>query len=238
MDGDGDMDVLSASSRFFDNKIAWYEQRALDPLDPDIDGDGLLDGFEVLTAHTDATDPDSDNDGFPDGVELEAGSDPNDANSIPDQDLVLKIDIKPDSAYPFINPARDRLLPVVILGSETFDVKEIDFTTLVFGPAAAPPDELTGGSYTNVNHDGHLDFSAHFITAQTGIQVGDREACLWGKLLDGTTFAGCDAITVLPACGLGFELVFLLPPLMWLHRRRPRSLRRSSSHGFAYFRKT
>jgi hypothetical protein len=46
VDGDGDTDVLSASGN--DDKVAWYEQLNLaNPLDPDTDDDGLLDGFEV-----------------------------------------------------------------------------------------------------------------------------------------------------------------------------------------------
>jgi hypothetical protein len=75
LDGDGDIDVLSATSR-----IAWYEQLNTDPFDPDTDDDGLLDGFEVANG-IDPLDPDSDNDGLTDGLEIANGTDPNDSDS-------------------------------------------------------------------------------------------------------------------------------------------------------------
>lgn len=60
-------------------------------LDPDDDGDGLDDAVEtgtgvfvsLLETGTDPLNPDSDGDGVPDGDEVEAGSDPNDPESLP-----------------------------------------------------------------------------------------------------------------------------------------------------------
>ncbi|NHJ87797.1 MAG: hypothetical protein FK734_20210 [Asgard group archaeon] len=54
-----------------------------DPLDNDMDNDGISDGMEVNMYHTDPTDSDSDNDGYTDLYEITNGTDPNDASDYP-----------------------------------------------------------------------------------------------------------------------------------------------------------
>lgn len=51
-------------------------QLGTDIHNPDSDGDGLTDGQEVLTYHTNPLLPDTDGDGIPDGVEVQIGTNP------------------------------------------------------------------------------------------------------------------------------------------------------------------
>jgi hypothetical protein len=73
----------------------------------------------------------------------------------------------------------------------------------------------------DIDHDGVKDLFSLYRTEETGIALGDIEACLNGETIDGTAFQACDHITTVPlGCGLGFEVALLVPPLMWLRRRR------------------
>jgi hypothetical protein len=110
----------------------------------------------------------------------------------------VEVDIKPGSDRNSINPLSPGFIPVAVIGSDTFDVTNIDVTTLAFGRDGAPPAHKKGGHFKDTNHDGIEDLLVHFRTVESGIAPGDEEACVMGETLDETPFEGCDSVSTVP----------------------------------------
>ncbi len=123
----------------------------------------------------------------------------------------IGIDIKPGNDLNKINPMSRGVIPVAILGTENFDIRDVDVETLAFGPNGSASTQGRGGQRRDVNDDGISDLVTMFRTEETGIAFGDAEACVTGETLDGRRFEGCDRIETVPVCGSGFELVFCCP---------------------------
>lgn len=97
-----------------------------------------------------------------------------------------------------VNLAEEGLIPVALLGSEDFDIAQVDATTLAFGPGGAALGHSHGPHVEDMNADGMLDLVAHFFAQETGIEFGDQVACLSGETLEGRRFEGCDDVRTVP----------------------------------------
>ena len=139
--------------------------------------------------------------------------------------LEIEIDIRPWSDTNFVDPMSKHILPVAVLGSESFDVADVDVTTLAFGPGQAAPAHPVGGYPQDVNHDDFPDLVSHYRAQETGIAFGDTEACVTGETLDGTPLEGCDFINTQPPCGNGYAAALVVPPLAWIGGRMRRRRR-------------
>lgn len=113
---------------------------------------------------------------------------------LPADTLAVSIDIRPQSPHNPIQPFSRGMVLVAILGSHDFDVREVERDSLLFGPAGAAPLGRRGGLLLDLNGDGEEDLLALFPVRDTGIALGDVEACLSGETRDGTPFEGCDAV--------------------------------------------
>ena len=107
------------------------------------------------------------------------------------------IDIKPGSMKNPVNVGSKGVIPVAILGSDDFDVMDVDVASLAFGPNGAP--EAHGkGHPEDVNDDGIMDLMLHFRPQACGVVDGDTELCLHAMTLDGIALDDCDTITTVP----------------------------------------
>ena len=112
----------------------------------------------------------------------------------------VAIDIKPGSDPNCFNINGHGVIPVAMLGSETFDVMAIDQGSLSFGGLDV---RVRGnkGPLCSVDYsdgDAFLDLVCQFEDDATNWDPGDDDATLTGALLDGTEFEGTDSICVVP----------------------------------------
>jgi hypothetical protein len=80
---------------------------------------------------------------------------------------------------------------VALLGSATFDVRQVDPGSLRFGPKGA---ESAAASVEDFDSDGHADLVLRFGASESGAQPSQSSACLTGLRLDSIPFEGCGSL--------------------------------------------
>jgi hypothetical protein len=106
------------------------------------------------------------------------------------------IDIKPGCFPNTISP-KYLLIPVAIIGTSTFDVKNVDRMSLTFGPTGTEA-KVVMTYFSDVNGDGRLDLCCYFWMMNTHFKIGDTKGVLDGRMLDGKAFTGTDSIKIVP----------------------------------------
>jgi hypothetical protein len=95
-----------------------------------------------------------------------------------------------------INLSANGVIPVAILGSDSFDAAQVDPLTVKLENAAIRLRGKSGnaGSLEDVNNDGFLDLVVHIVDFT--VLDGATTATLTGSLYDGTPIKGTDSIVI------------------------------------------
>lgn len=111
----------------------------------------------------------------------------------------VRIDIKPGQrGIARINPKSRHDIPVALLASADFDVRDVDVDSLTFGRTGDEPSLDKCQKHTaRVNRDRRRDLVCRFENHLAGFEPTDEEGILKGKLKDGTPFEGRGMLKVI-----------------------------------------
>ncbi|MDP3015292.1 MAG: NlpC/P60 family protein [bacterium] len=114
--------------------------------------------------------------------------------------IPVAIDIKPGNYPNSINLKSNGVVPVAILGSATFDVRQIDATTI--NVANAPVKLKNNGqpmtSYSDINGDGFIDLTVHVSTQALQLTATSTKTNLVGRITNGTIIKGSASVRIVP----------------------------------------
>ena len=116
----------------------------------------------------------------------------------PAETLDVAIDIMPGDSSNTFNPSARGVIRVALLGSESYEINDVDGSTLEFGPGRAPLAHGNGPHRKDVNGDGLTDLVLHFRTRETALTPGVFDACLYGETIDEVFISGCDSVERVP----------------------------------------
>ncbi len=127
--------------------------------------------------------------------------------------FVIAVDIKPTSCPNPLNVKSKGVLPVAILGSDAFDVGDIDIASIrlegvapaesAYEDAASPVLDQTECSCTTDGPDGYMDLTLKFKTQEIMAVLGEvHDGEVWllyltGLLYDGTEIEGSDCMQII-----------------------------------------
>jgi hypothetical protein len=115
--------------------------------------------------------------------------------------LLVPLDVRPRKRWNPLDITSDRPVRIALLGTEEFDVEELDRVTLRFGPKKAEPVHDLPAHLRDVNRDGYADLVVHVVPRELGVTLAGEDVCLTGSLLDGRPLEGCDSVR--PTLGFG-----------------------------------
>ncbi|WP_158079946.1 VWA domain-containing protein [Archangium sp. Cb G35] len=111
--------------------------------------------------------------------------------------LPASIDIKPHSDPSSYGANSKGNIPVALIGSATFNVTQVDNSTVYFGDAPTTIGDALAkrGAIEDYNSDGVSDKVFHFYFPATHLDPTDVEGCLSGEIR-GLDFLGCSDVNI------------------------------------------